>query len=428
MFAKKAVFLLAILGILALVGATLSPANAASPLYTPFLISDQAADITHSAVAYNSQDHNYLVVWCHQQAGSTGVYARTVSEKGQLGAVYPVSDTTGDANRCDPDVAYASKHNRYLVVWQQQSGTNFTVHGRLFYPGTYLGSDITFSDLASSAYTPPAVDYAYSSDEFLVVWAHWGGPPSSIISQRITYDGLKEGANITIMEGHDTISAYDPDLAYNLSRNENLVAYTRLDTNATGGPNKDIFGWRLTHDQLKFNNELQISYLTPDELHPSVAALPSDMPEGGRYMVAYQVDFHDTSHNYLDSDTWGQIVTGDGTVMFPGAYFVIQGTEAHETMPAIASGLNARDFLATWTAAYPPDYVFSNIVSRTINKYGTRQAANGLGGFFANNSSVASGRGGDYLAAADDVTLFGNRDLYGMLLGNRVYLPQIKKP
>jgi hypothetical protein len=429
MSAKKALSLLVILGTLALVGLTPGAARAATPLYGAFLISDQASDITHSAIAYNTQNHNYLVVWCHQQAGSTGVFARTISETGQLGPVYPVSDTTGDADRCDPDVAYDSRHNNYLVVWQHKAGTSFSVHGRLFSPGSYLGSDITFSDLAGSAATPPAVDYAYTSDEFLVVWAYWAsGVNSSIISQRLTYDGLKVGTNITIMQGHDTISAYDPDLAYNLARNEYLVAYTRLDTNAPGGPNKDIFGWRLTHDQLKLGSELQISYLTPDELHPSVAALPTASPESGRYLVAYQTDFYDTSHNFIDNDVWGQIVLGDGTLVFPGAYFVIEGTEAHEAMPAVASSQSSNDFLVTWTATYAPDYVFSSIGARTVYPNATTQAADWVGGFFANNSSVAAGRYGDYLSAADDITLFGNRDLYGRFLGNRIFMPQIIKP
>jgi hypothetical protein len=429
MSAKKALSLLVSLGILALVGMSPGAATAASPLYDVFLISDQASDVTHSAMAYNTQAHNYLVVWCHQQTGSTGVFARTISETGQLGPVYPVSDTNGEADRCDPDVAYDSRHNRYLVVWQHKSGANFSVHGRLFSPGSYLGSDITFSDLASSAATPPAVDYAYTSDEFLVVWAYWAsGVNSSIISQRITYDGMKIGANITIQQGHDTISAYDPDLAYNLSRDEYLVAFTRLDTAAPGGPNKDIFGWRLTHDQVKLGNELQISYLTPNELHPSVAALPTASPESGCYMVAYQTDFYDTNHNYEDSDVWGQVVSGDGTLRYPGAYFVIQGTNAYETLPAIASSQDSHDFMVAWTATYPPDYVLSNIVARTVYPDSTTQAAYWLGGFFANNASVAAGRRGDYLAAADDLTLFGNRDLYGRLLGNRVFMPQIIKP
>lgn len=428
MSAKKALSLLAILGILATLGLIPTSVNAATPLYTPFLISDQASDITHSAIAYNTQSHIYLAVWCHQQVGSTAIFARTISEKGQLGPVYPVSETTGEADRCDPDVAYNSKHNNYLVVWQHKAGTNFTVHGKFFSPGSYLSDDITFSDLPSNAVTPPAVDYAYTPDEFLVVWAYWGaGLNSSIMSQRITYEGVKQGLNYTIAQGQGTVSAYNPALAYNLARNEYLVVYTRLDTNAAGGPNKDIFGWRLRYDQVKQGSELQISYLTPDELQPSVAVIPTAAPESGRYLVAYQVDFYDTSHNYEDSDVWGQIVQGDGTLMFPGAYFVIQGTEAHETMPAVAGSQSSHDFLVTWTATNPPDYIISSIIARTVYPNGSKLTAYWMGGFFGNNSSVAAGRGGDYLAAADDITLFGNRDLYGRLMGNRANLPLVVK-
>ena len=427
MSAKKPLTLLTLLGILILSGSTPGAVKAASPLYNVFLIADQAADITHSAIAYNTQDHNYLVVWCHQQAGSVGVFARTVSEIGQLGSVYPVSDTTGEADRCDPDVTYDTQHNRYLVVWQQKTGTSFTVHGKLFAPGSYLGSDIIFSDQASNAATPPAVDYAYTSNEFLVVWAFWSGAPSGITSQRVSFDGVKLYGNINLVVGQGSVSAYDPDLAYNVARNEYLLVFTRLDTSAPGGPNKDIFGWRLSHDQQKLGIELEISYLTPQEHSPAVAALPTTSPESGRYMVAYQVDFLDENRNFIDDDIWGQIVLGDGTIMFPGAYFVIQGTDAFESDPAITSSQASKDFLVTWTASPTPDHLFKGIGARTVNKDGSKLPANWLGGVFADYSSVAAGRGGDYLVAAEDTTLFGNRDLYGRLLGNRTYIPQVRK-
>ncbi len=432
MIAKKVLSMLAILGALTVLGLTPGPADAASPLYTPFLISNQEADITHSAVAYNTQDHVYLVVWCHQQVGSTAVFGRTVSERGQLEGVYPISETTNEANRCDPDVAYDSKHNNYLVVWQQQVGASFTVHGKVFAPGTYQSDDLTINDPLSSsnAATPPAVDYDYTSDEFLVVWAHWaGGVNSSILSQRVRYDGLKIGSNFVVAQGQGTVSAYDPDVAYNLARNEFLVVYTRLDTNVPSGPNRDIFGWRVAHDQngqVKVGSEIQVSYLSPQENHPSVAALPTPGPESGRYLVAYQTTFYDTGGVFIDDDIWGQIVHGNGTLMFPNAYFVIQGTEAYETLPAVAASQDSRNFLVTWTGS-DPSHILYSIMARTVNPDSTKLLAYWLGGFFADNSSVAAGRGGDFLAVADDLTLFGNRDLYGMLLGNRVYIPQVKR-
>ena len=427
MSAKKVHSILAILGTLILIGLTPGTASAASPLYTPFLISDQAADITHSAIAYNSNNHLYLVVWCHQQAGSTAVFGRTVSEKGQLGPVYPISETTGEANRCDPDVAYDSKHNNYLVVWQQQTGASFTVHGKLFSPGSYLGNDIEINDAlnVSNAATPPAVDYAYTSDEFLVVWAHWaGGNNSSIYSQRVRFDAVKIDGNFIIAQGQGSISAYDPDVAYNLARNEYLVVYTRLDTNAPDGPNKDIFGWRIAYSPgglVKLGSEIFVAYLTQQDHHPAVAALPTPAPESGRYLVAYQMTWNDNS----DYDIWGQIVFGDGSLMYD-RYFSIQSTQAYETMPAVAASQASGNFLVTWTASSPP-YIFKSIMARTVNPDSTKLADNPLGGFFADYSSVDAGRGGDFLVAAEDTTLFGNRDLYGMLAGNRVFIPQINK-
>ena len=415
MAGKKVICLIAVLAVVAVTGLLARPAAAVTPLYTAFLIADQSADITSSSLAYNSTDHVYLAVWCHHQANGVGVFARTISETGVLGSIYPVSDTSADANRCDPDVAYDPNHNNFLVVWQLQQGANFNVHGRLFYPGTLLGNDISFSDSYSSSATPPAVSFANTSDEFLVVWSLWSGAPSSIIGQRLTYDGVKLGGNLVIAPGHDTLSNYDPDIAYNISRNEYLLVYTRLDTNAPGGPNKDIFGWRLTHDVIKLGSELEIAFYTPQENNPSVAALPTAAPESGRYLVAYQI-----TYDIGDSDIWSQVVYGDGTVT---PQLVIQGTNAFETLPAVAASPSGRNFLVTWTSSPAPDHIFTNILASTVSLQNVVSPVRYLGGFFAGSSSVVAGRQGDFLSAADDITLFGNRDLYGRLLGNRIFLP-----
>src|SRR5512139_1226630 len=72
------------------------------------------------AVAYNSAQHEYLVIWRNQRGYSfSELYAQRVSASGQLlGGFDLTSDLSGDGKpRDQPAVAYNAANGEYMLVY-----------------------------------------------------------------------------------------------------------------------------------------------------------------------------------------------------------------------------------------------------------------------------------------------------------------------
>jgi hypothetical protein len=175
---------------------------AAGPLSRPFLIgdlSDQAADAVESAVAYNPQQQEYLVVWYNDRPGCDDIFGRRVSANGgALGPRFPIANLCPEERRY-PDVTYNSQHNEYLVVWEHYDGSYFRVHGRIVSAtGTLPGSEFPISSGVSlkNCYTP-TVAYASTSDKYLVVWERQvvANVSRDIETQVLKGTGAHDGSN-----------------------------------------------------------------------------------------------------------------------------------------------------------------------------------------------------------------------------------------
>jgi hypothetical protein len=95
------------------------------PISRQFLIADQSVDTKDPAVAYNSQQQEYLVVWWNDRTGCDDISGQRVSKSG-----LPTGSVIWIANQCSDDrdypvVAYNSQHNEYLVTWQQPIAVMF---------------------------------------------------------------------------------------------------------------------------------------------------------------------------------------------------------------------------------------------------------------------------------------------------------------
>jgi hypothetical protein len=422
MFIRRLFTLVAVLCILLVVDRPASAVEAGNALYNPFVIADQAANIVHPALAYNPQSQQYLAVWCQETQGSNTIYARLISKTGQLFPIYPVSSTTSGIDHCNPDVVYNPARQNYLIVWEDKDNIPaFIVRGRLFVPGVSTSDDITFPDNASSNFVHPAVAYSSTSDEFLVVWSYqpYGGS-YSILAQRLSWSGTKLGGNYTVALGEAMILNYAPDVAYNPARNEYLVTWTRLDNGSAGGPNNDIFGRILTYDLVPLHGFLLIGYHTPQEGFSAVAAIPTPVPESGRYLVAWQITYSTGDH-----DIYARIVKGDGTME---DVITVSGSYLDEKYPAVAGNINSKNFLVSWTSTYGPAFPLNvGIRARNVALDETMTGANWAGGIVAGISAVAAGPQDDFLVALEDISLFANQDLFGRLWGDRIFLPLVKK-
>jgi hypothetical protein len=95
-------------------GAVLDPVD--------ILISNYGANYqaAQPAVAYSSAADRYMVVWSERMFSplNSGIYARKITPEGYYeGSIFPVSQPAYQLN--NPDIAYNSSTDRYLVVWQE---------------------------------------------------------------------------------------------------------------------------------------------------------------------------------------------------------------------------------------------------------------------------------------------------------------------
>ncbi len=76
-----------------------------------------ADDQTMPAVAYNSRDHETLVVWEDWRSGDADIYAQRYDHNGlPIGENFEISTHSDDD--VNPSVAYSELENRYLVAWE----------------------------------------------------------------------------------------------------------------------------------------------------------------------------------------------------------------------------------------------------------------------------------------------------------------------
>jgi len=290
------------------------------------------------SVAYNWKHNEYLVVWHNKWPGNRDIYAQRITSQGELKSWFTVTASPND--RSQPSVAYDPVNDRYLVVWIYDyfgDGSDWDVYGR-FIPWDGPSASLTeFSICAwSTSQWNPKVAYAQAQEEFLVVWTNTyatGTPPAYVSGRRVkAADGTFPAGGFTIAS-HLTENRVNPDVAYNLARNEYLVTYD----NAV-----DVYAVRLRGDGVALGGgEFGIAGWPDTEIHPAVAACNN----ADQYLVAWQ-SLQPAGHN----DLYVRFVKGDGTL--DGGPYVIYDTTVHEQEPDVACNMSGQQYLVVWQQQY----------------------------------------------------------------------------
>ncbi len=406
-------------------GGLAAPLHSASggPIRSAFAISQLNKNQAHPAVAYNSQQEQYLVVWHNEWGGNKDIYGQRVSREGALiGPWFLISPTGGQYH--SPDVAYNSQHAEYLVVWQDD--TFKSIYGRrLSATGQLKGGgpiNITPGILMdpTAYHAQPAVAYAYTADKYLVVYRYASSTGSAIGSQPLAYDGtFATGTSyVEIAPFSPPGVPAMPDVSYNRTRNEFLVVWQRRNV---GPPAEhDIYGRRvrMLPSPGTLGAAFQIFNYGNDETAPAVAAIP--YPSGtGEYLVTCEV----VVAGQRDID--GQRVTGTGGLT--GFRLSLAAGTVDRRNPAVAGNENARQYLVAWTEP-STIFVFEAINAATVSTQGDVGDTAFVGGTFGDEAAVAAGPLGDFLTAFKDTPLLASdADIYGQLWGNRLYLPVTKR-
>ena len=399
---------------------TMTSSEGGIPVISPFMIDNRATDLAQPSAACDTLGGNYLVVY--QGNSNQTIYGAWVSRWGEISGHEVIAEHLTQQLK-NPDVTYNSSTGNYLVVWEYYDGSRNRIYGKIIDPD---GPDGAEFDLGTPGAIrdryKPAVAYASTSNKFLAVWESvvWqSGGTSDVEAQIVTGAGALEGSNFLVAVGNNAFVHYEPDLAYNRSRNEYLVAWSTEEKQYT---QYDIFARRVTANGVILDaTAITIGYHTVKETYPAVAAIPTS-PAFGMYAVAWEVHYSGTDH-----DIYARTVSGLGVVNPIGGY---ADTGDNETHPAI-SGSEANDtFLITWTAPHPDPIINVGIHGRLFSLNGEVIGVPALiGGLFGDYSAIATGLAGDFLVVYQDPNLLVpvTYDIWGRFWGNRVMFPHIRK-
>lgn len=365
------------------------------------------------AIAYNQLADEYLVVWFNDRSTYDDIRAQRLSGDGMLlGGPFYVSAGV-DAARRYPDVAFNSVANQYLVVWEQEEGILGTgIHGRRL-TGNGVLLDLNDRVIADVNELPspgrPAIAYSPTANRYLVAWEQVSStlPATYSIQGRVvTQEGTLDGGLITVTTNATGRVCDHVALAYNLTRDEFLLAWEEYDPAAAI---EDIWTRRVTPVGTVLGIPVAAAYFTADTTLPQVAALGDATPDG-QYMVTFELHYSAT-----DIDAYGQLMDGFGHPS-GGAIVLSNLGEIDEAAPAVAANTGAQRYLTAWGQESPPPFNFQSLVGREVLPNGFTGSKKPLeAGVYAGTTDIAAGADAskDYMLAFEDAPLSLDDGIYG---------------
>ena len=308
-------------------------------------------------VAYNSDDHEYMVVWADESRGKARISYSIFDREGHA-LIINFASSFSESEHRNPDVTYNSITHEYAIVWSKSSGEiemqtfGNTGNPHLFttvyqgdrpgmqpaiaanpHPGyqDYLvvyqkweGSDI-YGRQVDSLGTPspegefaicdairdqtqPDVVYDSINNEFLVVWADqrdYTANSNDIYGQRVGATQNNLGANFAIAS--ETGNQQSPALTYNAENEEFLVVWEDW---RIPGTSPDIYGQRVGvagSGLPGVNFPVSTSNGADSQLAPDVIYANGQ--------DAYRVIWHDDRNVDTGNDIYGQWVGVDGSIL-----------------------------------------------------------------------------------------------------------------
>lgn len=428
-----------------LVAATLSVlllavTTAAEPLGDQFKISTRGpdgvgdVDAFDAATAYNAQTNQTLVVFEADDVGDRDnnyvIFGHFVDAAGNpVGADFEISSPPDPVNARDedPDVAYNSTRNEFLVAWESTDpateGRSILVR-RLSATGAAIGSAVTIAATqpgdgqGNGFLTYGDVKVAFNSrdDAYLAAFDRFGGQSAEVGARRITGEGQPTGDEITVSE--DEYDDGDPDVAYNSADNQFLVAWEGLVVRADESLDSEIKGQRLGADGGELGGDFQISSVGPEDQADyfsgdAAVAYNSSVSE---YLVVFE-GTRNIEEEDAEQEIYGQrLVAGTGAE--PAPEFRISNhtrpageTDAESfydaTDPDLAFNSGANEYLVVWEIDASRAGTGDEGAEEEVS--GQRVAANGsnIGGAFEISNMLPDGN--HDFDAEDPATAYNSR-------------------
>lgn len=281
-------------------------------------------------LAWNSSINQYLVVWKGmgqpEDVVKMEIYGQLLKANGDaLGDDFRISETTNQGNNFHtnaPAVAYNSSNNQYLVVWsggfktESQSevwGRGITDNGSVLPGGDFLISQVSNVGPNRRASSPDVV-YNSSVNEYFVVFQANILPGDAqrevneVCGQRINAAKLTEvGTNdFRISTSAGGNGASSPRVTYNPLDKQYCVIWRAIRVNAPS----EISGQRLGSEGAEIGGDFQISNV--ESLGKDRSVNRGSIAHNGRnnnYLVVWQGNAVPGAANSKISEIFGQQVT-----------------------------------------------------------------------------------------------------------------------
>ncbi len=367
--------------------------------------------VSEPAVAYNSLDGQFLVVWAEQRGDYVNLYGQIYGSQGiPIGENRPLAPMAFAQQR--PDVVHNRARNEYLVVWQQ---ADLIWGRRLDAAGAPLGEAfLVGSKTGKQAY--PAVAYNRVDDEYLVVWEDNRNVAASgwdIYGRRLDADGSVLGDEFSVVAASPAQDQSRPDVAHNAVENDYLVVWQRF---RFAGP--CVEGARVDSNGALIGEPWPLGDPSSSQEAPAVAW---DM-DRDEYFVVWR--------DLPGVDVYGQRLRPDGgTDQGPVRITTTNMVGAI----AVAYDWNQHQYLVVWQDQRNANASGQDIYARRVQIVDGKARPAGQGEFMVAGApydqgcpAVAyGGAGGQFLVAWDDLRngetnlVYGQRVAWaGMLLGH----------
>lgn len=383
-----------------------------------FPVTTRSRDQMLPALAYNTTDGEYLVVWEDVFSDSDhDIYFRRLDLYGNpIGSETAVAGSSIFQSR--PAVAYNQQQNRYLVVWEHHySATDYDIYGRLLEAdGNPLTAEFAIAQL-SNMESSPDVTYNYPMNEFLVAWARRIGDPEfgqrDIYVQRVESNGELTGSPVgaAVSANNETEPTLEHGVVY-------LVAWQGIQP---GTGEYGIYAQRLSNDAALLGSAINVVTWEYDQLNPQVAFNGWTL----EFLVAWE------DHHWgwgADWDINAQRLNTDGALV--GSLFGVSWDNSnHRLNPDVAYNLGANEFMAAW------EYEFSgsdhDVYRRRIASDASLPEAESsvsAGSAWEGNPVLVSNELDDFLIVWEDYrsSAVSGADLYAVLV--TVPLPPTATP
>jgi len=359
---------------------------------SPAPITSMTNDQLRPALAYNSDDNEYLVVYEHVYSPTDhDIYARRVSSAGvPLGSDIALASSTNSQGY--PSVAYNPLVHQYLVAWEHTySATDRDIHCQRYNAdGTPAGEELVIAAMSSDE-TRPQVAYNTWTDDYLVVWETLVGADEftqkDIYARRVNAYGDLVGGVSVVANG--ALNEEAPAVAYG---GIYMIAWQGKQP---GTGDYGIYARRLYDDATPIADPFAVITWEYDQVRPRLV----HNEWNSEFLIAWE------DHHWgfgADWDIIARRVDHSGTLL-GDVFGIAYENTPHRERPDLAysSGMNA--YLAAWEYEYSvSDHdVYYRQVSNTGSLPDSEHAASNTG-YWEGWPRLAGDQGYHYLVVWED--------------------------